>query len=325
MKSDAETPKDEFCADDLNLITLAREYQDEDKARALFELWRWPDGKPICPHCKHDEVYKITSKPETKRKVRKGLYCCAACRKTFTATVGTVMEDSHVPISKWMMAIFLISSSKKGISSHQLHRMLGVTYKTAWFMAHRIRHAMGETPTEGNKLNGIVEVDETFVGGKGDLKTKFSRKVPVVALVERGGKMQTRVVNSVTQHNLGKVINECVSKRAVLNTDEHDAYNLVGKEFKEHQTVVHSKKEYSRRNEDGTKSGINSCESFFSLLKRGVFGAWHSVSREHLQKYSNEFAFRWNTRFLTDGARTAEAIPMFIGKRLMYRQPAAQT
>jgi transposase-like protein len=318
--------KSEFDADDLNLITLAREYQDEDKARALFESWRWPDGKPICPHCKNDGSQKpnskLTSKRDTKKKVRAGLYFCGACRKPFTATVGTVLEDSHIPISKWTMAIFLICSSKKAVSANQLHRMLGVTYKTAWFMAHRIRFAFGGYLSNAPKLTGVVEVDETFVGGKGDLKTRYHRQTPVVALIERGGNMRAQVVNNVTQKNLGKILHECVSKDAIVNTDEHGAYRNPLKAYKKHETVVHSRFEYTRHNADGSEAGINSCESFFSLLKRGVFGAWHSVSREHLPKYVNEFAFRWNTRKMTDGARLAAAVPMLEGKRLMYRQPA---
>jgi transposase-like protein len=314
------TTGEEFDADDLNLITLAQQYSDEDKARELFESWRWLNGKPICPHCKHDEYYTITSRPETKRKVRKGLYYCAACRKPFTATVGTVMEGSHIPISKWMMAFFLICSSKKAISAHQLHRMLGVTYKTAWFMAHRIRFAFGDD-LNAPKLSGIVEVDETFVGGKGDLKTKFSRKIPVVVLLERGGKAKTRVVSNVSQHNLGKVLAECVDKKAIVNTDNHDAYKPALKEYKRHDVVNHSAEEYHRRNPDGTTSSTNTAESFFSLLKRGIIGAWHHCSREHLPKYANEFAFRFSTSKMTDGARTAAAIPLIEGKRLMYRRP----
>jgi transposase-like protein len=218
-----------------------------------------------------------------------------------------------------MMAFFLICSSKKAISAHQLHRMLGVTYKTAWFMAHRIRYAFGGDNT---KLTGTVEVDETFVGGKGERKTNFSRHVPVVALIERGGKMHTRVVSNVSQKNLGQCLNECVDKSAIVNTDNHDAYKPALKEYKRHDTVNHSRFEYSRTNADGTKSGINTCESFFSLLKRGVYGSWHHVSREHLPKYANEFGFRWNTRKLTDGARMAFAVPMIEGKRLLYRKPA---
>ena len=318
--------KAEFDADDLNLITLAREYSDEDKARALFESWRWPYGKSFCPHCKNDGEtkpnYKLTSKPDTKKKVRAGLYCCGACRKPFTATVGTVLEDSHVPISKWTMAIFLICSSKKAISTHQLHRMLGVQYKTAWFMAHRIRYAFGNHISNAPKLSGVVEVDETFVGGKGDGRTRFLRHTPVVALIEQGGKMKTRVVAGVSYKTLGNALNECVNKQAVISTDEHPAYKIPAKEFKAHHAVNHSKLEYTLKKPDGVTASTNHCESFFSLLKRGVYGSWHHVSREHLQKYSDEFAFRWNTRKLTDGARLAAAVPMLEGKRLMYRQPA---
>ncbi len=236
-----KTKSDEFDADDLNLISLAQEYQDEDKARELFESWRWPNGKPICPHCQFDESYKLTSKPNTKNKIRKGVYCCAACRKTFTATVGTVMEDSHVPISKWLMATFILCSSKKSISANQLHRMIKVTYKTAWFLAHRIRFAMG---SDTAKLTSTVEVDETFVGGKGDSRNRYVRQTPVVALIERGGKMHTRIVSKVSQHNLGQCLFDCVDKSATINTDEHTAYLHTAKTFKRHDVVNHSRNEY---------------------------------------------------------------------------------
>jgi transposase-like protein len=323
MKTSAKTTENEFDADELNLISLAQEYQDEDKARELLERLRWPNGA-ICPHCQNDgktkPVSKLTPKAGSKAAVRKGVYFCGACRKQFTVTVKTVFEGSHVPISKWLMAMFLISSSKKGMSAHQLHRMLKITYKTAWFMAHRIRFAMGDDLK--SKLTGIVEVDETFVGGKGSGRTRFSRHTPVVALIEQGGKMKTRVVSSVTSKNLGQALNECISKEAVICTDEHIGYKLAAKDFKKHHAVNHSKLEYTVKKPDGVSASVNHCESFFSLLKRGVYGAWHCVSREHLQKYTNEFSFRWNTRFLTDGARMAEAVPMIEGKRLMYRQPA---
>jgi transposase-like protein len=204
--------------------------------------------------------------------------------------------------------------------ANQLSRMLKTTYKAAWFMAHRLRFAVSPEMPLKKLLKGVVEVDETFVGGKGRLCSKYRRQTPVVALIERGGSMQTRVVSNVTQHNLGKVLNECVSKDAVVHTDEHAGYRYPLKAWKSHSTVVHSRREYSRRNPDGTVSGINHCESFFSLLKRGVYGAWHHVSREHLPKYANEFAFRWNTRGQTDGERMETAIGMVTGKRLTYRQ-----
>ena len=312
--------KTKFNADELNLITLAKKYSNETKARKLFESWRWPGGKAICPHCKHDEAYAMKSKPGTKNKMRAGLYCCSACRKTFTATVGTVMEDSHLPISKWLMAMFLISSSKKGMSAHQVHRMLNITYKAAWFMCHRIRFAFGDDKNS-KPLAGTVEVDETFVGGTGDRRTSFLRKIPVVVLLERGGKAKTRVVANVSQRNLGQCLFECVDKSATVNTDDHDAYKPAAKAFARHDVVNHSREEYHRVNPDGTVSTTNSAESFFSLLKRGVYGAWHHVSREHLPKYANEFAFRWSNSRLTDGARMAAIAPLFDGKRLMYRQP----
>ncbi len=310
-------PKSEL--DELNLITLAQEYADEDKARGLLERLVWPNG-PVCPHCKHDEVYAITPKATSKSPSRKGLYKCSACREKFSVTVGTVFEGSHVPISKWVMAMFIICSSKKSISANQLHRMLKVQYKTAWFMAHRIRFAMGDDVANGEKLTGIVEADETFIGGKGDRSTRMARQTPVVALIERGGKMKARVVSNVTHKNIGKVLHECVDKKATVNTDESLAYRQNLKDWKRHDRVVHSRGEYSRKNADGTTSGINHCESFFSLLKRGVYGAWHHISREHLQKYTNEFAFRWNTRYDTDGNRMEKFATMIGGKRLTYRQ-----
>ena len=308
--------------DELNLITLAQKYSDEDKARELLESILWPNG-PVCPHCKnHKEkaIYRLQPKPESKSKVRKGVCKCGACRKQFTVTVGTIFEDSHLPISKWLMAIFIICSSKKSVSANQLSRMLNITYKAAWFMAHRLRYAVGPTMPLAKLLTGTVEVDETFVGGKGVRCSQSRRKTPVVALVERNGDMQARVISNVTQHNLGKVLSECVSKDAVVNTDELPAYRNPLKDWKQHNTVVHSHGEYKRRNADGTVSGVNSCESFFSLLKRGVYGSWHHVSREHLPKYANEFAFRWNTRGLTDGERMQTAIGLTTGKRLTYKE-----
>lgn len=312
-----------FNPDELNLIVLAREYSDEDKARELFESMRWPHGA-VCPHCqnhKEKPIYKLQPKPTSKSPLRKGVYKCGACRKQFTVTVGTILADSHIKIGTWMMALFIMCSSKKAVSSLQISRMLGITYKSAWFMMHRLRHSVTPQSPFGKLLKGVVEVDETFVGGKGFRCSISRRKTPVMALIERSGKMHTRVVPSVSQHNVGKVLAECVDKSATVHTDEHVAYAGPLKQWKAHHTVVHSKFEYSRKLDDGTKAGINTCESFFSLLKRGVYGAWHSVSREHLQKYSNEFAFRWNTRKLTDGARFATAIPMLSNKRLLYRAP----
>ncbi len=317
-----KTTQDTFEPDELNLISLAQEYASDDKARELLERIRWPHGA-ICPHCKNDGKTKPNSKLTPQHGcatgVRKGVYFCGACRKQFTVTVGTVFEGSHIPISKWMMAWFILCSSKKAVSAHQLHRMLKVTYKTAWFMAMRIRVAMGEYPAK--KLSGVVEIDETFIGGKGSSYNKLSSKTPVMALIEQGGNMKAKVVPNVSWKNLGQVLRDSVQADAVICSDENTAYKQVKKEFKAHHTVVHSKYEYYLKTPSGIGASTNHCESFFSLLKRGVHGSWHNVSREHLQKYVNEFSFRWNTRKLTDGARFAAGIPNAEGKRLMYRQP----
>lgn len=299
--------KHDFDAEELNLIKLAQEYADDDSA--LLESLRWPEGA-ICPHCKNDGKEKpnskLTGKPGSKRAVRKGVYFCGACRKQFTVTVGTVFEGSHIPISKWLMAMSILCSAKKSVSAHQLHRMLSVTYKTAWFMAHRIRFAMGDSGPD--KLTGVVEVDETWIGGKAPEKTKFKNKSTLVAMVQRDGGIRTQVIASVTQKNLRQCLNECVDKSAIVNTDEHPAYKLPLSEYQRHDAVNHSKLEYSRQNPDGTTASVNSCESFFSLLKRGVHGSWHHVSKEHLPKYSGEFAFRWTHRKITDGERMVEAV-----------------
>jgi len=314
----------EFNQDDLNLIELAQQYSDEDKARALLESLRWPNGA-VCPHCQNDGktkgIYALQPRPTSKSPARKGVYKCGACRNQFTVKVGTVFESSHIPITKWMMAMFILCSSKKSISSHQLHRMLKITYKSAWFMSHRIRYAMGPDNANGAKLTGTVEIDETYVGGKGDRKTQVLRKTPVVALIERGGAMRTAVVANVTQRNLRAVINECVDKSAIINTDESPVYRNQLNSFEGHDRVNHSKDLYVLKMAgSGRLAHVNTCESFFSLLKRGVMGSWHHVSREHLPKYSGEFAFRWNHRNISDGARMVKGVESIEGKRLTYRE-----
>lgn len=307
--------------EELNLATITRKYSDDGKARQLLESLRWPDG-PVCPHCKNAKekpIYKLVGNQKKKSPVRDGVYKCGACRKQFTVTVGTIFEDSHIPIGKWLMAIALMCSSKKGVSAHQLHRMLGITYRSAWFMAHRLRHAMGPDKPLGKLLKGTVEVDETFIGGRTPERKKWKNKGTVVALIERGGEVRTRIVASVTQKNLARCLNECVDKSAVVNTDQHGAYPAVVKPFKRHDVVNHSRFEYARKNKDGTVSGVNFAESFFSLLKRGVVGAWHHVSKEHLPKYADEVGFRWNSRKSTDGERLEKAVAMTAGKRLSYK------
>lgn len=303
-------------ADESVLKELAQAYGDEDKARELLESWRWPHG-PVCPHC-HNAGEKLISKLKARATsrsgVRGGVYFCGACRRPFTVTVGTVLERSHVRLSKWLLALSLLCASKKSVSANQIHRMIGVTYKTAWFMCHRIRFAMTPQQWAEAKLKGTVEVDETFVG------PKAKPKMAVVALVERQGLARVKVIASVTQKNLGDALGENVSREAVVNTDEHPSYKLPLKPWKAHQAVNHSRGEYQRQNPDGSRASTNTAESFFSLLKRAIIGAWHHISREHLPRYANEFAFRWNTRHDTDGQRVLRFIEWIAGKRLTYRQ-----
>lgn len=303
-------------ADGAVLSELAQAYGDEVKARELLESWRWPDG-PVCPHCHNageKAVSKLKAQGTSRCGVRPGVYFCGACRRQFTVTVGTVLERSHVPLAKWLLALALLCSAKKSVSASQVHRMLGVTYKTAWFMCHRIRYGMTPQRWAEAKLKGTVEVDETFVGPKARPKSA------VVALVERQGLARVRVIASVTQKNLGAALGECVSREAVVNTDEHPSYKQPLKLWKAHQAVNHSRGEYQRQNPDGSRASTNTAESFFSLLKRAIIGAWHHISREHLSRYANEFAFRWNTRQATDAQRLQRFVEQIAGKRLTYRQ-----
>ncbi len=254
---------------------------------------------------------------------RPGLKKCRPCRKQFTVTVGTIFESSHIPLSDWMFAFQTMCASKKGVSALQLQRMLELgSYESAWFMCHRIRHAM---QTTGGFLKGDVEVDETYVGGKprpGGEPSKRGRgtkKTPVVALVERNGNVKTKVVADVTAKTLKGAIRESVEKASTIYTDEFPAYRGTGAEFDGgHKTVNHRKKEYSKG--DGTHS--NTVESYFALIKRGVYGNFHHVSKKHLFRYCAEFEFRWNNRGGCDTARTLVALTQVSGKRLTYQRTA---
>lgn len=258
---------------------------------------------------------------------RPGLCRCRDCKKQFTVTVGTIFEDSHLPLSKWVRAIHLISTSKKGISSLQLMRNLGLgSYQSAWFMSHRIRLAMRRGPQAG-LLKGTVEVDETYVGGKprktaGGQPTgkghvgRGTKKIPVVALVERNGNVRSHPVHMVDGLSLKTAIRSHVERTAAIVTDEFPAYRGIGTEFAGgHQVVHHGAGEYVR-------NGIttNTAESYFSLLKRGVHGTFHHVSTTHLHRYCDEFAFRWNGRKLDDITRRDMAMRGVEGKRMVYRK-----
>jgi transposase-like protein len=311
-----------MATDTLDLSKLAKYFSDEDAARALLEEMRWGKDGAVCPKCGGANPYKLTPKAESKRPVRKGVYKCRACRKQFTVTVGTIFEDSHIPISKWLLALHLLASSKKGISAHQLHRNLGISYKGAWFMAMRLRHAAAHGPFAG-LLQGTVEVDETYVGGRQRNSAKRSKgdnKTPVVALVERGsGKVRAFPMMRVTSENIGKALSAHVKPNAKFMTDEASVYTFLNADLGLwHRTVNHSIDEYVRGNVH-----TNTVEGFFSLLKRGVNGVFHHVSREHLQRYCDEFAFRYENRKVTDGERAKMLVLKAEGKRLTYKQPAS--
>jgi hypothetical protein len=218
------------------------------------------------------------------------------------------------------MAFFILCSAKKGASAHQVHRMLGVSYKTAWFMCHRIRFAMGESPQA--KLAGLIgdiEADEMYVGPKSDTKHSYSSKVALAALIQRDGQARTRVMKSVTEKNVNQFIGANVHKDSVLHTDEHAAYKKVY-HLKAHHAVNHSREEYARKLADGSVTHVNTCESFFSLLRRGIAGSFHHVSVQHLHRYADEFSFRWNHRHIEDGQRMEAAIEKAEGKRLTFNQ-----
>jgi transposase-like protein len=308
------TPKD------LTLDKIQQRFASDETAREYIESLLWPNGS-VCPHCQNNDqekIWKITANKE--KKIRAGLHRCAACNKEFTVTVGTIFEDSHIPLRKWLVACYLICSSKKGISSLQLQRILDLgSYRTALFMAYRIRHALKETAF-AEKLTGTIEADEVFVGGV--TKDKGARytgnKVPVMAMVQRGGSVRSKVMPTVNGANLKQAIRDNVQAGSQVHTDAHFGYRGLAGEF-EHHSVKHMAGEYSRH-EAGNVVTTASVESFFSLLKRGVVGTFHHVSEQHLPLYLAEFEHRHNCRKMTDGERTVIGLQKTVGKRLMYRK-----
>jgi transposase-like protein len=325
---------------------LAPHFSDPDKAREFLETKRWPDG-PICPHCGAlGESYRLQPDIENKKAkthARKGLYKCGGCREQFTVTVGTVMEDSHIPLNKWLYAFHLLCASKKGMSAHQLHRMLGVTYKSAWFMAHRIRYAMTQEPLS-SKLDGIVEIDEAYIGGKRRARNRpgmtgplvrqvrelmkdaahplkghrpGENKESVVSLVQRGGNVRSIHMDRVTSENLKNALDEMLHEDAHVMTDSATLLSLAPGD-RRHDKVNHNAKEYVRY-EDGLCITTNTVEGYFATLKRGINGVYHHVGRQHLHRYLTEFDFRYNARKVSDVQRRDLAIKQVGGKRLTYR------
>lgn len=293
-------------------------YSDETLAREHLERLHWPEG-PVCPHC--GSVERIT-KLEGK-KHRAGLYKCNECTGQFTVTVGTIMEDSKIPLNKWLMAFALLSGSKKGISANQISRHLGITYKSAWFMMHRIRETMDDgTPGPLGGPGKIVEADEAWVGGlaKNRAYRKPAPKKIIMTLVERGGRARSFHVANVTGPTLRTVLVKNLDRASILATDELSGYKMIGRECALHLTINHKAGMYATMDR---RTHSNTVENFFSIFKRGVIGTYHHLSEAHLHRYCREFDFRYSTRTLTDAERTVEALKGARGKRLMYRRPAS--
>jgi transposase-like protein len=292
-------------------------FHDEARARKWLEGHLWPDG-PVCGYCG-------TVNNATPIETRPGYFQCNAreCRSQFTVMVGTVFERSHIPLNKWLMASFLMCASKKGMSAHQMHRRLGISYKSTWFMLHRLREAMRPAKYPG-PLGGkfkIVEVDESYIGGKAtNRKSRKAReKQAIVALVQRGADVRTFPIKKVNSRTLNSLLRKQVSKKSYLMTDDSNIYPKIGKKFTRHQSVNHSIEEYVRGD-----AHVNSAENYFSILKRGINGVYHHVSHEHLPMYLAEFDFRYNARSglgVSDPERAGKLLKGIIGKRLTYRRP----
>jgi transposase-like protein len=292
-------------------------FNDDNAAREHLEKLLWPFG-PVCPRC------GVTSERITKlegKSTRPGVYKCKDCRKPFSVTVGTVMERSHIPLCKWLLAAHFLMASKKGMSALQLHRMLGVSYEAAWFLFHRLRECAKTEPSGPlGGSNKVVEADETYIGGKARNKAygPAPKKHAVFALVERDGAVRSFHVANVDSKTLRPIVVKHASRKSYLMTDESGIYPRMGDEFAGHGTVNHSANEYVR---SGGFIHSNSVESYFALLKRGVYGTFHSISEAHLPRYLAEFDFRLSHRKLSDVERADTLVSHAKGKRLMYRQP----
>ncbi len=300
----------------------APHFHDEEKSYAYVEARLWPNG-PVCPHCGGmEKVGKLKGKT-----TRPGLWKCYQCRKPFTVKIGTIFEDSKVPMRLWLQAMYLIAGSKKGISSNHLHRVLGVTLKTAWFMSHRIREAMRDNGLEQfGGDGGMVEVDETFIGREEgrEVKQSYHHKMKVLSLVERNtGQARSFVIDSVSVDQIGPIVVDNISREAKLMTDEHGVYRFLASRFSGgHSVVSHRANEYVRGD-----AHTNTIEGFFSIFKRGMKGVYQHCQKKHLHRYLAEFDFRYSNRVAlgyNDADRADALLTGVIGKRLTYRAAGAE-
>lgn len=300
---------------------IPRACMDELSAVEFMEQQRWGDS-PCCAHCGSVNAYKMTDAKSGERSKRY-LWRCRDCGKQYTVRIGTVFEDSRIELRHWCYAFWRACTSKKGVSAMEIQRHCQISYKSALFLMHRIRFAMAPDPTNAPKLSGTVECDETYVGGKPRKGTgphkrgRGTKKTPVFCIVERGGNIRRKVVANVTAQTLKTAIREQADEAARIITDENNAYTGIGAEFAGgHDTVCHGAGEYARGDVN-----TNTAESSFALVKRGLMGIYHAVSKKHLPRYLAEYDFRWNTRKMNDGERTVAAIQGAEGKRLMYKSP----
>jgi transposase-like protein len=293
-------------------------FTDETEARKWLEARIWPNG-PNCPHCGNADQARITAMHGKVH--RPGLYQCNECREQFTVTVGTVFERSKIPLTKWLAALFLLCCSKKGMSTHQMHRMLGISYKSTWFMTHRLREAMrsGDLAPMGG-IGGTVEADETFIGRKeGSIKRRgHGHKNAVLSLVERGGHVRSFHVDGVSAADIIPIVKANVAKETAMMTDEGGHYFTLGDHFASHESVSHKADEYVRGD-----VYTNTVEGYYSIFKRGMKGVYQHCSEKHLHRYLAEFDFRYNNRMalgVNDMERTEKLAKGIVGKRLTYRR-----